>query len=198
VLDGFEIHRLNATVAGIVVLAPLLGWSIWSMRPFRLTPRIRLRTLVALIAIVPLEVNGGAAVWNRWKRWDQVQHFADYYAQRQAIDGYEIKPGDLVMIEVLEALPERPITGERTVHSDGKVDLGYYGRMYVAGLTMAEAKEKIVLHLRTYLSDEQLGLIEFSESEPPVPVRRISPSETQLVFIDRTWLATNRGGPRWR
>jgi Polysaccharide biosynthesis/export protein len=198
VLDSFEIQRLNATLAAVAVLALLFGWSMWSMRPFRPVARIRLRTLMALIAIVPLELNGGAAVWNRWNRWDKDQHFADYYAKREAIEPYEIGPGDILLIEVMGGLPKRPITGERTVHSDGEVDLGHYGRVYVAGLTMVETKEKIVLHLRTYLSDEQLGLVEFSDSEPPVPVRRVRPSEAQCVFVDRTWLETNRDGPRWR
>jgi hypothetical protein len=36
----------------------------------------------------------------------------------------------------------------------------------VAGLTVSEAKEKIIFHLRQYLDDRQVGLIEFSASEP--------------------------------
>ena len=71
-----------------------------------------------------------------------------------------LEPPDLVLVEVLEALPGRPISGERLVRPDGKISLGFYGDVYVAGLTMPEVKEKIVLHLRKYLTDEILGLVE--------------------------------------
>ncbi len=70
-----------------------------------------------------------------------------------------IHPPDVVVVEVLEALPGRPITGERLVRPDGTITLGFYGDVYIRGLTIAQAKTKIILHLRTYLSDERLGLI---------------------------------------
>ena len=71
---------------------------------------------------------------------------------------YVVEPPDLLLVEVLEALPGRPISGERLVRPDGKISLGFYGEVYVAGLTTREIKEKIVLHLRKYLPDEVLGL----------------------------------------
>ncbi|MGC8640326.1 MAG: polysaccharide biosynthesis/export family protein [Isosphaeraceae bacterium] len=79
---------------------------------------------------------------------------------------YIIEPPDLVLVEVLEALPGRPISGERLVRPDGKISLGFYGDVYVAGLTISEAKEKIIYHLRKYLSDEGLGLVEMEEAPP--------------------------------
>src|SRR4051812_46747581 len=48
---------------------------------------------------------------------------------------YVIEPPDIIVVEVLEALPGRPITGERLVKPDGKISLGFYGEVYVAGLT---------------------------------------------------------------
>ena len=70
---------------------------------------------------------------------------------------YVIEPPDLLRVEVLEALPGRPITGERLVRPDGKISLEFYGDVYVAGLTVDEAKEKIVLHLRKFIKDDVLG-----------------------------------------
>ena len=64
---------------------------------------------------------------------------------------------------MLEALPGRPISGERLVRPDGTVGLDHYGEVYVRGLTIEQAKEKIVLHLRKYLNDEVLGLVETAE-----------------------------------
>ena len=54
-----------------------------------------------------------------------------------AMIGYPIviEPPDLILIEVLEALPGRPISGERLVRYDGMISLGFYGEVHVAGLT---------------------------------------------------------------
>ncbi len=71
-----------------------------------------------------------------------------------------IEPPDLLLVEVLEALPGRPISGERLVRRDGTISLGFYGDVHVAGLTLKQAKVKIIQHLRRFLSDEVLGLYE--------------------------------------
>ena len=46
-----------------------------------------------------------------------------------------VEPPDLVVVEVLEALPGRPISGERLVRPDGTISLGFYGEVPVRGLT---------------------------------------------------------------
>ena len=61
---------------------------------------------------------------------------------------YVIEPPDILLVEVLEALPGRPIQGERLVRPDGTISLGFYGDVSVAGLTISEAKEKVIAHLR--------------------------------------------------
>ncbi len=76
-----------------------------------------------------------------------------------------IEPPDLLLIEVLEALPGRPISGERLVRPDGMINLGFYGDVHVAGLTLKQAKVKIIQHLRRFLNDEVLGLYEVRWSE---------------------------------
>ena len=38
-----------------------------------------------------------------------------------------VEPPDLLIVEVLDALPGRPISGERLVRPDGKISLGFYG-----------------------------------------------------------------------
>ena len=86
--------------------------------------------------------------------------------KKVSMPDYVIEPPDLVLVEVLEALPGRPISGERLVRPDGKISLGFYGEVYVAGLTISEAKEKVIYHLRKYLSDEGLGLLQM---EMPAP-----------------------------
>ena len=53
-----------------------------------------------------------------------------------------VEPPDMIVVEVLEALPGRPISGERLVRPDGTISLGFYGDVHVAGLTLPEIKEK--------------------------------------------------------
>src|SRR5947209_13188541 len=83
--------------------------------------------------------------------------------RKVSLPDYVVEPPDLLLVEVLEALPGRPISGERLVRPDGKISLGFYGDVYVAGLTTTEIKEKIVLHLRQFLPDDTLGLWKFEE-----------------------------------
>jgi polysaccharide export outer membrane protein len=113
--------------------------------------------------------------------------------QKVSMPDYVLEPPDLVLVEVLEALPGRPISGERLVRPDGKITLGFYGDVYVAGLTLSEAKEKIVLHLRKYLHDEALGLVDIDPEtlQPKIdPVTKkpklIDPKDSNTVFVDVT------------
>ncbi len=77
---------------------------------------------------------------------------------------YRVESPDLLLIEVLEALPGRPITGERLIRPDGKISLGFYGEIHVVGLTADQVKVKVILHLRRFLTDQGLGLIGFDET----------------------------------
>ena len=97
---------------------------------------------------------------------------------------YVVEPPDLLIVEVLEALPGRPVSGERLVRPDGKISLGFYGEVYVAGLTTDEIKEKIVLHFRKYITDETLGLLE-TDPETGKP-KEVKPKDSNRVFVDVT------------
>jgi protein involved in polysaccharide export with SLBB domain len=89
---------------------------------------------------------------------------------------YIIEPPDLLIIEVLEALPGRPISGARLVRPDGKINLGFYGEVHVRGLTLQQAKEKIVLQLRAFLDDELLGLVVPDDAEPAAAEHGAAPN----------------------
>ena len=103
---------------------------------------------------------------------------------KTSLPDYVVEPPDLIIVEVLEARPGRPITGERLVRPDGTISLDFYGKVYVAGLTTQEIKEKIVLHLRKYLTDEALGLV---VENPETGERElVPPGESDMVFVDVT------------
>jgi RNA polymerase sigma factor (sigma-70 family) len=92
-----------------------------------------------------------------------------------------IKPGDRLIIEVLEALPGRPISGIRVVRPDGTISLGFYGDLKVAGLNRQEIKEKLIEHLRKYIIDEVLGLRIQGEDDK---WHDVAPKDSDRVFVD--------------
>ena len=97
---------------------------------------------------------------------------------------YVVEPPDMLLVEVLEALPGRPISGERLVRPDGKISLGFYGEIYVAGQNLNEIKTKVVNHLRKTLSDEALGLIVHDSKTGRDLMAK--PEDSDRVFVDVT------------
>lgn len=69
---------------------------------------------------------------------------------------YTVSPPDVLYIEALDLLPNRPVAGERLVRQDGTISLGYYGQIHVSGLTLAEIEEKIRQRLADYVNDPQV------------------------------------------
>lgn len=69
---------------------------------------------------------------------------------------YVVEPPDVLYIEALQLLPNRPIAGERLIRQDGTISLGYYGQIHVAGLTLAEVEGKIRDRLSEYVNDPQV------------------------------------------
>lgn len=93
-----------------------------------------------------------------------------------------LAPGDFLLVEFLEALPGRPITGERIVRPDGTISLGFYGDVFVAGLDRREIKEKLIRHMQKFLTDECLGLVD-QDPETGKP-RPIPPADSDRVIVD--------------
>ena len=92
-----------------------------------------------------------------------------------------LEPPDIIVVEVLEALPGRPITGERLIRQDGTISLGFYGDVHVRGLTLEQAKVKILLHMRRWVPDNLLGLvINYSPSDELQPVAPGKPADPAL------------------
>jgi len=92
-----------------------------------------------------------------------------------------VEPPDLLLVEVLDALPGRPISGERLVRPDGTISLGFYGDVQVGGLTLPEVKTKIVRHLQKYLEDWALDLVEI---DPDTGNPKVDPSTGKPMMLD--------------
>ena len=76
---------------------------------------------------------------------------------------YLVEPPDMLLVELLEGLPGRRISGERLVRPDGSVSLGWYGDLHVAGKTMPEIKADLIKLLQRFLTDDQLGLLQYDQ-----------------------------------
>ena len=95
-----------------------------------------------------------------------------------------LAPGDVVRVEVLEALPGRPLTGERIVRPDGTITLEFYGDLRVAGMTRGEIKVAVIEHMRKFLRDEALGLVD--RDPETLEEKQIAPAASNCVFVDDT------------
>ncbi len=103
-------------------------------------------------------------------------------SSKVSMPDYVVEPPDIIVVEVIQALPGRPISGERLIRPDGKISLGFYGEVYVAGLTVREAKAKVVQHLRQFVEDDVLGLTEADRESGKI--KAIAPGDTTKVFVD--------------
>lgn len=69
-----------------------------------------------------------------------------------------IQPADLLAISVEGTLPDNPINDVYPVQSDGTVSLGVYGAVQVAGITVAQAKQRIKTHLKGELANPEVNI----------------------------------------
>ncbi len=101
-----------------------------------------------------------------------------------SVEPAKVKPGDVLIVEVLEALPGRPIAGERQVRPDGTLSLGFYGEIPVAGLDLKQIKVRIIEHLRRWLTEETLGLTGEDRHGRSLTVPA---AESDRVFVEMVW-----------
>jgi polysaccharide export outer membrane protein len=69
-----------------------------------------------------------------------------------------VKPGFQVNVSLAESRARQQITGPHLVRQDGKINLGTYGTVPVAGLTLDAAKSAIELHLSQYLAKPEVAV----------------------------------------
>jgi polysaccharide export outer membrane protein len=63
-----------------------------------------------------------------------------------------------VSIGLAQAAGLQQIAGEHLVASDGRINLGTYGTVYIAGLTVEEARAAIETHLTRYLDNPKIAV----------------------------------------
>jgi len=90
---------------------------------------------------------------------------------------YTIEPPDELEITVLPAFPDWS-TATFAVLADGNVDLGFAGDVYLSGLTLAEAEERIAAQLNDLARDQ--------ETKPKRPYRvsvRLATGQSKYYYV---------------
>lgn len=79
---------------------------------------------------------------------------------RQAIEQHlrQTLRSPVVSVSIAQSASRQQIAGEHLVGPDGTVNLGTYGRVYVTGLTIEEARTRIEQHLANYLQDPEIAV----------------------------------------
>ena len=60
---------------------------------------------------------------------------------------HTVEPPDELELSIRPEVPELSSTSTVVVRSDGNIDLGFYGDLYVAGLTLEQVELKIAQHV---------------------------------------------------
>jgi polysaccharide export outer membrane protein len=74
----------------------------------------------------------------------------------------EILKAPQVSVQLVQSAALQPISGEHLVAPDGRVNLGTYGLVYVAGMTLEKAKRAIDDHLANYLDHPDVSVSVFA------------------------------------
>jgi polysaccharide export outer membrane protein len=74
---------------------------------------------------------------------------------KQVLAEYRIEPGDVLALEESNFDTSVRLPGDQTVRSDGSIDLGPYGRLMVAGLTVDEIQNAVRSHIDQHRSEAE-------------------------------------------
>jgi polysaccharide export outer membrane protein len=74
----------------------------------------------------------------------------------------EVLKNPQVSVQLSQSAAMQPITGEHLVAPDGTVNLGSYGSVYVAGLTLEEGTRAVNQHLTEFLDNPQVSMSVFA------------------------------------
>jgi polysaccharide biosynthesis/export protein len=77
---------------------------------------------------------------------------------KQPLPPYVVEPPDILLVSAGKSvtLEDRPIEGSHLVRPDGTIGLGTYGNVYVAGLTLDEARDAVAAQIKLSLTGKDV------------------------------------------
>lgn len=143
----------------------------------RMTSARGRRPLVALSMLALLWSAGGCGIPGKHRPQPGI---VDPHQPRElemvSMPPYVIEPPDELEISIRPAAIELPLT-TATVQADGVVDLGFAGDVYLAGLTLAQAEQKVAEHVDPIARRKKVR-------EPvEVSVRLVNGSQSKFYYV---------------
>jgi len=80
-LDRHELKRLVSNAISMIVLGGMLAWSIRAQGSLRF--RLHVRTLMIVVAAVPIVLLGGQEVWAMWERFEEYSQCAEFCSEME-------------------------------------------------------------------------------------------------------------------
>lgn len=151
--------------------------------PRRTTPAPPNRPSLAigLALSLVLAASGGCGLMDE-HRERKIPHFGTYdphqprELKKVSLPTYVVEPPDELEVSVRPASLDVPLSSV-VVRSDGVVDLGFAGEVYVAGYTIPEAERAIAMHLAPVAGQKKIR-------EPiQVSVRLVNGSQTKQYYV---------------
>jgi polysaccharide biosynthesis/export protein len=93
--------------------------------------------------------------------------------EKRALLPYFLQPGDVLLLEVTDLESDVRFPPDQTIMPDGTIDLGKYGRLVVAGLTIEEIEQLVLSAVRTAEQDDTIK---------PINVR-LSIAESAVYYV---------------
>jgi protein involved in polysaccharide export with SLBB domain len=76
--------------------------------------------------------------------------------QKQVLEAYYLQPGDILLLEVTDLEADIRLPVDQTIMPDGTIDLGEYGRIVVAGLTIEQVESLVLSTVQAIEKDQQV------------------------------------------
>jgi polysaccharide biosynthesis/export protein len=92
---------------------------------------------------------------------------------KRALLPYFVQPSDVLLLEVTDLEADVRLPVDQTVMPDGTIDLGQYGRLVVAGLTIEEIEQLVLTAVRVGENDQTIK---------PINVR-LSVAESAVYYV---------------
>jgi polysaccharide export outer membrane protein len=83
---------------------------------------------------------------------------------KQALLDYYIEPGDRLLLEPVKLDSEFQSTGDQQVMVDGSIDLGKFGRLRVAGMTVEEVESLITRRIAEMEGEAEIVNVQLTET----------------------------------
>jgi polysaccharide biosynthesis/export protein len=79
---------------------------------------------------------------------------------KTTLEEYRVEPGDGLLVLPSELESKVRVPADQTVLADGTIDLGKYGRLYVAGKSVPEIEAAVQAAVKAVEKDEDIGFID--------------------------------------